>query len=88
MVELDVFIDVRGELVEVAFVIGVEERGIERGDRAVEFLLVLNLVEGCDGLGGCYARKRDNDCQKQQDLGTASAVFHEVSLSEDGDGKR
>ena len=50
VVELDVFVDEGSELLEVAAVVGVEQRGIESGDGAVELLLVLNLVERRDGL--------------------------------------
>src|ERR1700681_1300833 len=51
VIELDVFVNEGSELVEIAFVVGVKQRGIESGDRAVELLLVLNLVERRDGLG-------------------------------------
>lgn len=74
VIELYVFVDEGSELVEVAFVVGVEQRGIESGDRTVELLLVLNLVERRDGLGGCGTEKCEKDRQEQQDR--RQACFH------------
>lgn len=44
--ELYVFIDQRGELVQLALVVSVEQGAIEGRARTVEFFLILDLVEG------------------------------------------
>lgn len=62
VIELDVVINEGRKLDEVAFVVGVEKRGVESGDGSVEVLLVLNLVERKNVLCRRMARKYEKNC--------------------------
>lgn len=52
VVELDVVGKERGKFLEVAAIVRIEERGIERRNRFVEFRLIFDVVEGGHGLSG------------------------------------
>lgn len=51
VIKLDVVDEERGELLQVTFVVGIEKRGVERGDGFVQFLLGFDVFESWDGLG-------------------------------------
>jgi hypothetical protein len=77
VVELDVFVHERSELVEVAVVVGIEQGSIERGDGAFEFCLVLNLVQRRHILCPGIADKYQSDCQDKKDRRQSSSSIHE-----------
>ena len=67
VIKLDVVDEERGELLQITFVVGIEKRGIERGDSLVEFRLGFDVFEGWDGLGLCLDNEYGEKGQEQDD---------------------
>ena len=86
VVELNIVYEKGCELVKVAPVVSIEQRGIRSGAGAVEILLILNLVEREDVLCGRVlssrvAKKYDRNCHARQDREQSQPSFHKISLS-------
>jgi hypothetical protein len=76
VVELDVVHEEGLELVQVALVVGVEKRSVERGANAVQFRLTFNLVERRNVLRVRRQGKRNQQTQSRQNDGNTATLGH------------
>ena len=67
VIKLDIVDEERSELFQITFVVGIEKRGVERGDGFVEFGLGFDVFEGRDGLGLCLDNEYGEKGQEQDD---------------------